>query len=341
MATMNPQIASLLAMLKAATPPDAPRLWQLTPDQARAGSHAFFSMFNDGGPTVGEQRDLTLPGRRGAVRARLYVPHGAASTSPGMLYLHGGGFVIGSPDTHDRLTRELAEGSGARVLSLDYALAPEHPYPAGLDDCVDAARWLGEHGREIGIDPARMVIAGDSAGANLAAATVLRLRDERRGPAFRAALLIYGRFEEGDTPSITAWGDRDIVLSRKVMDWFQEQYRGAGITPGDPYHAPLNAELTGFPPAFLIVGTLDPLQSDSELFAAKLKKAGVPVDLKIVEDGIHAFVQMPMLDMASAAVKQLCSFAKHSCSYRPPSARSPRPEALRTVPAAPRGGRGG
>lgn len=310
---MNPQIASLLAMLKAATPPDAPRMWQLTPAQARAGSTAFFSMFNGGGPAVAETRDVTIPGRRGAIGARLYVPHGAAPISSGMLYLHGGGFVIGSPETHDRLTRELAAGTGARVLSLDYALAPEDPYPAGLDDCVDAARWLDEHGREIGIDPARMVIAGDSAGANLAAATVLRLRDERRGPTFRAALLIYGRFAEGDTPSISAWGDRDIVLSRKVMDWFHAHYAGAGVPPGDAYLAPLNADLAGFPPAFLVVGTLDPLLSDSELLAAKLEKAGVAVDLVIVEDGIHAFVQMPMLDMAGEAIRKLCAFATRAC----------------------------
>ena len=310
---MNPQIGSLLAMLKAATPPDAPRLWQLTPEEARTTSNAFFGLFNTGGPSIAETRELRIPGRRGAIRGRMYVPGGAA-ISTGILYLHGGGFVIGSPETHDRLTRELAVGSGARVLSLDYALAPEHPYPAGLDDCVDAARWLGEHGRELGIDPARLVIAGDSAGANLAAATVLRLRDEGRGPAFRAALLIYGRFAEGDTPSITAWGDRDIVLSRKAMDWFQAHYTAGGVRSGDPYFAPLNADLTGFPPAYLVVGTLDPLLSDSELFAAKLEQAGVPVELHVVEDGIHAFVQMPMLDMAAETIRTLCKFAAQSCA---------------------------
>jgi acetyl esterase len=284
-------------------------MWQLTPEQARAGSNVFFSVFNDGGPSVFETRELAMPGRRGAIRARLYVPRDAAPSSAGMLYRHGRGFVIGSPETHDRLTRELAAGTGARVVSLDYALAPEHPYPAGLDDCVDAARWLGAHGGEIGVDPDRMIVAGDSAGANLAAATVLRLRDERRGPAFRAALLIYGRFAEGDTPSIAAWGERDIVLSRKVMDWFHAHYARAGVRAADPYFAPLNGDLTGFPPAYLVCGTLDPLLSDSELFAEKLRKSGVPVELDVVEDGIHAFVQMPMLDMAGDAIRKLCAFA--------------------------------
>ena len=310
---MNQQIVSLIQTLKAATPPDAPRLWQLSAPAAREQSARFFAPLNKGGPTVAETRELTIPGRRGDIPARLYVPHGAAPTTPGLLYLHGGGFVICSPATHDRLTRELAAGTGMRVVSLDYRLAPEHPFPEGLDDCVDAARWLGEHGRRLGIDPRQLVIGGDSAGANLSAATVLRLRDERHGPELRAALLIYGRFAEGDTPSIAAWGDRDLVLSRTVMDWFHEHYTGGRTLASDPYLAPLTADLTGFPPAIVICGTLDPLLSDSELFAAALEKAGVPVELSIVEDGIHAFVQMPMLDMAGDAIRKLCAFAQRAC----------------------------
>ena len=307
---MNPQILALIQLLKAATPPEAPRLWQLSPADARAQSNRFFAGLNLGGPEVAERRDLAIPGRRGDIRARLYVPHGAGPTTPGLLFLHGGGFVIGNPDTHDRLTRELAHGLGARVVSLDYALAPEHPFPAGLDDCVDAARWLGENGRRLGIDPRRLLIGGDSAGANLSAATVLRLRDEGRGPALRAALLIYGRYADGDTPSIAAWGDRDLILSHTVMDWFRTQYTGGRELGTNPYFAPLNADLTGFPPAILVCGTLDPLLSDSELFAAALEKAGASAELHLVEDGIHAFAQMPMLDMAAEAISRICAFAK-------------------------------
>jgi acetyl esterase len=310
---VNQQIVSLIQMLKAATPPDAPRLWQLSPTAAREQSTRFFAPLNTGGPTVAETREITIPGRLGEIPARLYVPHGAALTTPGLLYLHGGGFVIGSPATHDRLTRELAAGTGMRVLSLDYGLAPEHPFPEGLDDCVAAARWLGENGRRLGVDPRQLVIGGDSAGANLSAATLLRIRDAGHGPGFRAALLIYGRFAEGDTPSLTAWGDRDLVLSRTVMDWFHDHYTVGRTLTGDPYLAPLNADLTGFPPTMLICGTLDPLLSDSELFAAALEKAGVPVELSIVEDGIHAFVQMPLLDMAGEAIRKLCAFAKRAC----------------------------
>jgi acetyl esterase len=230
--------------------------------------------------------------------------------SPCLLYLHGGGFVIGSPDTHDRLTRELAEGIGARVLSLHYALAPESPYPAGLEDCVDTARWLGAHARELGIDPARLVIGGDSAGANLSAATILRLRDEHAPVSFRAALLLYGRFSGEDTPSISAWGDRDLVLSHAVMEWFERQYVGERPNRNDPYFAPLTADLSGFPPAFLTVGTLDPLLDDSRLFAAALEKAGGTAELHVYEDGLHAFMQFSVLDMCADAIAKCSAFAR-------------------------------
>src|SRR6266849_10102624 len=188
-------------MLKANTPADAPKMWQLTPQQAREQSARFYAPFNEGGPEAGEVLDLRVPGRRGDIPARLYVPRGAAARLPGLLYLHGGGFVLGSPSTHDRLTRELAQRIGARVLSLDYALAPEHPYPQGLDDCVDAARWTFAHAQELGMDAKRLLIGGDSAGANLSAATQLRLRDEGSPPFFRAAILFYGRFAFGETRS--------------------------------------------------------------------------------------------------------------------------------------------
>lgn len=245
---MNPQVQALIEAIRAATPPDAPRLWDLDPVAARAAANLFFAALNHGGPEMAEVRDVAIPGRRGPIPAHLYVPRTARSLSPGLLFFHGGGFVIGSPATHDRLARELAAGSDARVLSIDYALAPEHPYPEGLDDCVDSARWLGEHGRELGVDSGQLVIGGDSAGANLAAATILRLRDEGWARTFRGALLIYGRFARGETPSIRAWGDRDLILSQRVMQWFEGHYVAATARPDDdPYLTPLLADLGGFP----------------------------------------------------------------------------------------------
>jgi acetyl esterase len=310
---MNPQVENLIAMMRAAVPPDAPRMWELDAATARARGDAFFALLNHGGPEMAERREVTIPGPRGPIPARLYVPKAADPSSRGLLYLHGGGFVIGSPDTHDRLTRELAEAIGARVLSVHYGLAPEHPYPAGLDDCVAAARWLASHAREVGVDPDRLLIGGDSAGANLAAATILRLRDEKTAVTFRGAILIYGRFTDAATPSIEAWGTRDLVLSRRVMDWFEAHYVGGRGDTKDPYLNPLAGELRGFPPSILVVGTMDPLLDDSRLFAVALEKAGVPAELHIYPDGLHAFMQFSMLDMCGDALRKVAAFARRSC----------------------------
>ena len=309
---MNSQVENLIAMMRAAVPADAPRMWELPAAEARARSDAFFALLNQGGPDMAERRDLTIPGRRGGIPARLYVPTDSGPSAPGLLYLHGGGFVIGSPDTHDRLTRELADGIGARVLSVHYGLAPEHPYPAGLEDCVAAARWLAAHARELGIDPDRLLIGGDSAGANLAAGTILRLRDEQAPVAFRAAILIYGRFTDEDTPSIQAWGTRDVVLSKRVMEWFETHYVGGRGDKQDPYLNPLAGDLRGFPPSVLVVGTMDPLLDDSRLFAAALERAGVPAELHVYPDGLHAFMQFSMLDMCGDALAKVCGFARRS-----------------------------
>ena len=308
---MNPQVAQFIEALKSLQPADAPPLWELSPQEARAAADSMIrAAFNDGGPKMAETREIEIPGRRRAVPARLYVPEGSGASSPGLLYLHGGGWVLGSADTHDRLARELAAAIDARVLSVAYALAPEHPYPEGLHDCVDAARWLGAHGEQIGIDTARLLIGGDSAGANLTAATLLRLRQEG-GPAFRAAMYIYGAFAlTHDTPSMRAWGDRDLILSLKVMEWFRQLYLGEVGVVSDPHAAPINGDLRGLPPAVLVVGTLDPLQSDSEMFADALRSAGVDAELHIFEDAPHAFAQIFALDMAADAIARISRFAR-------------------------------
>ena len=308
---MNPQVAGMIDLLKSLQPPGAPHLWELPPDTARRAADALFvSVFNDGGPKMAETREIEIPGRRGRIGARLHLPAGLGPSSPGLLYLHGGGWVIGNPDTHDRLTRELAAAIGARVVSLAYALAPEHPYPEGLDDCVDAARWLGAEGASLGIDPNRLLIGGDSAGGNLTAATLLRLRRDG-GPPFSGAIYIYGAFALTlDTPSMRAWGNRDLVLSLEVMEWFRRLYLGSKGSDEDPFVSPLRGDLRGLPPAIVVVGTLDPLQSDSELFAAALRRAGVPAELHVFEDGLHGFAQMSALDMSADAIARIAAFAR-------------------------------
>ncbi len=309
---MDPQVRAFIEMLKATIPADAPRTWQLTPQQAREQCERFFAPFNAGGPQMAEARDLRVPGHRGEIPARLFVPRNAAPKSPGLLYLHGGGFVIGSISTHDRLARELAERLGARVLSIEYALAPEHPYPQGLDDCMGCASWLSAHGEALGMRPDQLLIGGDSAGANLSAATLLRLRDEGSLPLFAAAILLYGRFAAGMTESLQAWGDRELMLSRRQMRWFADAYASGGAPRSGPYLAPVEADLRGLPPAILVVGTLDPLLSDSQLFAAALQKAGLPAELHVYADGIHAFLQIPTFDMTRLALERIAEFARRT-----------------------------
>ncbi|HET9754179.1 MAG TPA: alpha/beta hydrolase [Myxococcales bacterium] len=307
---MNHQVLAFIEMLKATIPGDAPKMWQLTPAQAREQSERFFAPFNSGGPQMAEVREVRVGGRRGEVAARLYVPRGIQAISRGMLYLHGGGFVVGSLKTHDRLARELAQRLSARVLSLDYGLAPEHPYPQGLDDCVDAARWLVAHAGVLAMDLSRLIIGGDSAGASLSAGTLLRLRDEGSAPLFCAAIFLYGRFSVGETDSLRAWGDRELILSRRQMKWFSQAYAGSGAPPVGPYLAPVEANLQGLPPSILVVGTMDPLLSDSQLFASALQKAGVRNELHVYPDGIHAFLQMPMFDMTNDALEKIAAFVR-------------------------------
>jgi acetyl esterase len=307
---MDPQVRAFIEMLKATIPADAPKMWQLTPQEAREQCERFFAPFNAGGPQMAEALDLRVPGHRGDIPARLFVPRNAAPKSPGLLYLHGGGFVIGSISTHDRLVRELAERLGARVLSIEYALAPEHPYPQGLDDCMDCARWLSAHGDALGMRPDQLLIGGDSAGANLSAATLVRLRDEGSPPLFAAAILLYGRFAAGVTESLQAWGDRELMLSRRQMRWFADACASGGAPRSGPYLAPVEADLRGLPPAILVVGTLDPLLSDSQLFATALQKAGVPAELHVYADGIHAFLQIPTFDMTKLALERIAEFTR-------------------------------
>ncbi|HXJ77233.1 MAG TPA: alpha/beta hydrolase, partial [Candidatus Methylomirabilis sp.] len=307
---VDAQVGRLIEMLNAVRGDGAPQLWQLSPAAARRSTATMFALLNEGGPRMAETRTIEIPGRHGKVPARLYVPEGAGRVSSGLLYLHGGGWVIGSPDTHDRLARELAAGIGARVVSLEYGLAPERPFPHGLDDCVDAAAWLVAKGRRLGIDTARLLIGGDSAGANLAAATLLKRRDEGGRP-WLGAVYIYGAFSvDCATPSVDAWGDRDLILSRKEMQWFRDQYLGTDGSADDPYVSPIRGDLRGLPPAMLVVGTLDPLLSDSELFADALQRGGVKAELHVFQDAPHAFVQMFMLTMAADAIARISTFAR-------------------------------
>lgn len=288
---MDPQVEGLLQMMAAqAAAAGAPAMTELPAAVARAGAEQSFAAFNGNMPADVAVADRTIPGPAGEIPVKVFTPKGAGPF-PLLVYLHGGGWVIGSPATHAQLTAELAQGGGCVVVSVDYRMAPEDPAPASLDDSVAAIRWAVEHAAELNADGANFAIGGDSAGGNLTAAACLRLRDEG-GPQAKLQLLLYGAFAmDTETESCIANGEGKI-LTRDTMKWFIDHYLSGGASTDDPYIAPIKGDLKGLPPARLIVGTLDPLLDDSKMFAAALKEAGVPATLSIYEDMPHIFLQL-------------------------------------------------
>jgi acetyl esterase len=234
--------------------------------------------------------DLSAPGPAGAIRLRLYRPR-AEGRLPAVVYLHGGGWTFGSIETHDRLMRLLALAAEAAVIGVDYRLAPEHPFPAPLDDCLAAIRWVRARADELAVDARRMVVAGDSAGANLALASLLALRDAGE-PALNGGALLYGCYcSRLDTPSHARFGDGSYRLSTAEMRWFWGNYLGP--TPaGDPLAEPLHAGLSGLPPLYLMLAAADPLADDTRGLAGLLAAARVPHRMREYPGTVHGFLQM-------------------------------------------------
>lgn len=262
------------AMLDELAKIEMPPLAVLPPEMVREGYRATRVGLDTGAPRDLDVRDLAVDGAEGPLKARLYTPKGAAAPGPGIVYFHGGGFVIGDLDTHDGFLRRLASSSGVRVLSVDYRLAPEHPFPAPHDDALAATRWAFDHAAEIGFDPAKVAIGGDSAGGNLAASISLEMRnDPRRRLAFQ--LLLYpATAMEQDTQS-----RRDLaeghVLTREVMEWFGGHLNAGGHAQAHRAE-PGNVEnLSGAPACLVVTAGFDPLKDEGRDYAAKLAAAGV------------------------------------------------------------------
>ncbi len=235
--------------------------------------------------------DMDLPGR--TIKGRLYVPHQAEARPPLILYFHGGGWVLGSLDTHDGTCRELAQASGAAVLSVDYRLAPEARYPAAAEDCHAACHWALAKAEDLGVDASRMAVAGDSAGGNLAAAVSLMARD-RGGPDLRHQLLIYPVTDaDFSTASYAANGGGEYFLSTGAMRWFWDHYLGETAPEAAPLARLLHRpDLAGLPPATVITAQYDPLRDEGDAYAARLADAGVATDHHVAPGMIHGFFGM-------------------------------------------------
>jgi acetyl esterase len=230
--------------------------------------------------------DLDIPG---PIPARLYTPRGLADGSPLLVFYHGGGWVIGGLDSHDGVCRFLAEQADVRVLSVDYRLAPEHPFPAAADDAVAAFRYAVAHAAELGADPAAVAVAGDSAGGNLAAVVChATARDATTRPAF-AVLFYPGTDASTRRPSRDRFAD-GFLLTDEDMDWFLGHYAPDDRSRTDPTLSVLLSDhLAGFPPTYITVGGFDPLRDEVVLLGERLAEAGVPVVTRVHRDLIHGF----------------------------------------------------
>ncbi|MGI8925324.1 MAG: alpha/beta hydrolase [Tepidiformaceae bacterium] len=309
---MDAQVEALLQMMAAqAQATGAPPMWTLPPVVARAGAETGFAAFNTPMPAGVALAGRAIPGPAGDITAMVFTPTGEGPF-PLLVYIHGGGWVIGSPATHQKLCAELALGAGVVVVSPHYRLAPEHPAPAALDDCLAAIEWAVAHASELGADGSRLAIGGDSAGANLTAAACQCLRDAG-GPPVRLQLLLYGAFDHDFDRSSYKRNGTGYILELDAIKWFWEQYLAGGADPTGPGVSPARGKLEGLPPAHLIVGSLDPLLDDSTSYAEKLKAAGVPATLSIYPDMPHVFLQLSaMLDGGKKGVAECCDVLRRA-----------------------------
>jgi acetyl esterase len=286
--TLDPQIQMSLAMMERQ---NLPGIETLPVDVARQVVHVQAVM--SGGPElpVGSVRDIQIDGAEGPIGARYYTPDEPGGPHPLLVYYHGGGFVICDLDTHDAFCRLLCKHAGANVLSVDYRMAPEHPFPAPVEDARAALRWAYEHVGELGADPERIGVAGDSAGGNLAT-VVCQLAAHDGGPAPVFQLLVYPVTDmTASRPSRELFGE-GFFLTQSEMDWFSEHYvESVNADPTDPRLSPLLADdLSGQPPAFIVTAGFDPLRDEGEEYAQALRAAGVPVALRRFSGLIHAFI---------------------------------------------------
>jgi acetyl esterase len=254
-------------------------------------------------------RDMQGPG--GPMGLRIYTPLGEGPF-PLMVFFHGSGFVVCSLDTHDGMCRNLCAGTGCVVVSVDYRLAPEAKFPAATNDCLEATRWAVANAAALGADPGRVLVAGDSAGGNLAAVTALRVRDEG-GPRLLGQVLLYPVTDYYDpgTPSMVENAE-GYGLTRQGMIWFWDHYLADPSDAANPHASPLRAtDLRDLPPALVVTAQYDPLRDEGEYYAERLRHAGVPTEMKRWDGMNHGFLFWPgVVDRAGEAMDEACRWVR-------------------------------
>lgn len=307
---LDPHTAAILDRIYTNAADEAP-IFTRTPAGARDLINRFLPFYvSAGAPAIPHIEERMIPAASGDIRIRLYDP-GVPAPSPTIVFLHGGGFVVCDIDIYDGVARQFAKRSRMRVISVDYALAPEHPFPVPLNDCIAAIRWIGTQGTEWGIDPARIAVAGDSAGANLALAATIALRDAGNSPV-RGSACLYGCYAPDlNTRSEQDYGGGPYLITSPEMAWYWNHYLPNKADRNNPLAAPFYADLRGLPPLFVTASEYDPLRNDSEMLVEKLKAAGAAFEFRLWTGTIHACVNlMGWIDAMGPRVDEVCAFLR-------------------------------
>jgi acetyl esterase/lipase len=296
--TLDPEIAAVIDALNGGFP----RVATMTGPDVRAAILARRQPVDNPEP-VADVIDRAVPGPGGDIPIRIYRPASHSGAAPLVVFAHGGGFVFCDLDSHDALCRAMANGVGAVVVAVDYRLAPEHRWPAAAEDMYAVTRWAAENAGELGADAGRLVVAGDSAGGNLAAVTSVMARD-RGGPGIAAQLLIYPVIAANfETESYRAYAT-GYYNNHEAMVWYWDQYVPNACDREHPYASPAQADPAGLPAAVVITAEFDPPRTEGDQFAQALASAGVPVVHRCYQGAIHGFMTMPNLGLGARARDQ-------------------------------------
>ncbi len=282
-----------------------------TPTQAREMYLAARFASNPEPPELESAKDISIPVPHGAIPARIYTPKRLRKTgglAPCLVFLHGGGFVIGNIDSHDVVCRKLAHEGELIVISVDYRLAPEHQFPAAPEDAIAATKWVATNAKQLGVDSASIIVGGDSAGGNLAAVTAIALRES--GPKLAGQLLIYPSTDFRMNHPSHSEPETSILLTHSVIKWFIDHYMG-DADRNDWRASPARAKLEGLPPAYVLVAGADPLRDEGNEYAERLKAAGVPVTYRFFPGQFHGFFTMgKLLNHANIAASEISAWLK-------------------------------
>ena len=301
-----------VAVYKAFQEAGRPAYETLTPPEAREYYMQARLVANPEPPELLSAEPLAIPAPHGRIPARIYTPkklRKADGLAPGLVFFHGGGWVIGNLETHDVVCRKLAHEGEMIVISVDYRLAPEHRFPAAVEDAVTATKWVAANAKGLGIDASRLVVGGDSAGGNLAAVVSLHAREN--GPKLAGQLLVYPATDFSRKHPSHSEPETSILLTHTVVTWFMNNYLGdADIN--DWRASPARARtLADLPPAYVLTAGADPLRDEGDEYAARLKEAGVAVTYRHFPGQFHGFFTMgKLLNQANIAVGEIATWLK-------------------------------